>query len=159
MTAVMTLLGALLLGAAALGAVVVGGTRAKWPPVVETVRRLNLRVMNPRQLRTAGGPGAYAGILRHTGRTSGAAYQTPLGIEPTDDGFVIMLVYGDRTQWLKNVLAAGTAEVVVEGETYRVDRPAVVPFSEVANFFPASDRRLSGVMAIKNALRLYRCEP
>ncbi len=159
MTILVSIVGTILVGVAALGALFIGGMRAKWPPVIDTVRRISFRFLNPRQLRTAGQPGAYAGILRHTGRTSGTAYETPLGIEPTDDGFVIALVYGDRTQWLINVLAAGTAEVVVEGGTYRVDRPAVVPMSEVAECFPVSDRRLSGVIAVKNALRLYRSEP
>lgn len=153
-----TLLGAILIGLVALAGVFLGGMRAKWPPVVDAVRRLNMRVMNPRQMQTAGSPGAYAGILRHTGRTSGTAYETPLGIEPTDDGFVIALVYGDRTQWLKNVLAAGSAEVVVEGSTYQVDQPEVVPVDEVMADFGASDRRLFGLFGVEQCLRLHRVD-
>ena len=157
MTVFVSLLGAILLGLAALVAVFLGGMRAKWPPVVDAVRRLNMRVMNPRQMETAGQPGAFAGILRHTGRTSGKAYETPVGIEPTDDGFVIAMVYGERTQWARNVLAAGTATVIVEGQTYEVDRPELVPVAEV-------DRRLlshptsacSASSASSECLRLHK---
>jgi deazaflavin-dependent oxidoreductase (nitroreductase family) len=152
------LLGALILGLIAFVGVFLGGMRANWPPVVHAVRRLNLRVLNPRQMETAGQPGAFAQILRHTGRTSGRVYETPLGVEPTDDGFVIALVYGDDTQWQRNVLATGTAEVVVDGRNYEVTRPEVVPVKDVIEDFKPSDRRLFGLFGVKNCLRLYHAE-
>jgi deazaflavin-dependent oxidoreductase (nitroreductase family) len=156
MATLVTLVGALLLGLVALVGVFLGGMRAKWPPVVNAVRRLNRTLLNPRQMDTAGQPGAFAQILRHTGRTSGKTYETPLGIERTDDGFVIALVYGDDTQWLRNVLAAGEAEVVVDGQTHRVDRPEVVPVAEVLGDFKSSDQRLFGLFGVKDCLRLHR---
>jgi deazaflavin-dependent oxidoreductase (nitroreductase family) len=158
MGTLVTLLGALLLGLVALVGVFLGGMRAKWPPVVNAVRRLNLKVMNPRQMATAGQPGAFAQILRHTGRTSGKTYETPLGIEPTDDGFVIALVYGNDTQWLRNVLAAGRAEVVRDDTTYPVDRPEVVPVADVIGFFKTSDQRLFRVFGVEKCVRLYHAQ-
>jgi deazaflavin-dependent oxidoreductase (nitroreductase family) len=152
------LFGALLIGLVAIVGTFLAGMRAKWPPVVNTVRGLNRRVFNPRQMETAGQPGAFAGILRHTGRTSGRTYETPLGIEPTDDGFVIALVYGEDTQWLRNVLASGTAEVVVEGQTYRVERARSVPIESVIDDFKPSDRRLFGLFGVRHALRLYHAD-
>jgi deazaflavin-dependent oxidoreductase (nitroreductase family) len=159
MTALISLLGIVFVSIAALAALFLGGMRAKWPPVVDAIRRLNIRVLNPRQMDTAGEPGAFAGVLRHTGRTSGTVYETPLGIETTDDGFVIALVYGDRTQWSRNVLAAGTATIVKDGAEYEVDRPEVVPAAEVMDFFPDSDRRMFGIFGVKECLRLHRVEP
>ncbi len=149
------LLGAPLIGLVALVGVFLAGMHRRWPPVVNAVRRLNLKVLNPRQMQTAGQPGAFAQILRHTGRTSGRSYETPLGIEPTDDGFVIALVYGDDTQWLRNVLAAGSAEVVVDGQTYRVSKPEVVPVEDVMGYFKPSDGRLFGLFGVRRCLRLY----
>jgi deazaflavin-dependent oxidoreductase (nitroreductase family) len=149
------LLGALLLGLVALVGVFLGGMRAKWPPVIDAVRRLNRNVLNPRQMATAGQPGAFAQILRHTGRTSGKTYETPLGIEPTDDGFVIALVYGNDSQWLRNVLAAGHAEVVRDDVTYAVERPEVVPVDAVIAYFKPSDQRLFGLFGVDRCLRLY----
>ncbi len=158
MGTIASLVGALLIGLVALLGVFLGGMRAKWPPVVNAVRKLNMKVLNPRQMEDAGQPGAFAQILRHTGRKSGATYETPLGIEATDDGFVIALVYGDDSQWSRNVQAAGYAEVVHEGVTYRVERPEVVPVTGVIDFFGASDRRLFGLFGVKNCLRLYHAE-
>ena len=152
------LLGALLIGLVALAGIFLGGMRAKWPPVVNAIRGLNKRVFNPRQMATAGQPDAFAQILRHTGRSSGKSYETPLGIEPTDDGFVIALVYGNDTQWLRNVLAAGRAEVVRDDVTYAVDRPEVVDLQDVIGFFEPSDQRLFGLFGVDRCLRLYHAE-
>jgi deazaflavin-dependent oxidoreductase (nitroreductase family) len=158
MGTIAALLGALLLGLLAFIGVFLGGMRAKWPPVVNAVRRLNMRVLNPRQMATAGQPGAFAQILRHTGRTSGRTFETPLGIEPTDDGFVIALVYGNDTQWLRNVLAAGRAEVVRDDVCYEVERPEVVSVEDVIGFFKPSDQRLFGLFGVEKCLRLYHAE-
>jgi deazaflavin-dependent oxidoreductase (nitroreductase family) len=106
-------------------------------------------------MATAGQPGAFAQVLRHTGRTSGKTYEVPLGIEPTDDGFVIALVYGNDAQWLKNVLAAGHAEVVRDDVTYAVDRPEVVPLDQAIGYFKPSDQRLFGIFGVDRCLRLY----
>jgi len=62
---------------AALSIVVIG-IRTKYPPVLNRVRRYARDVGNPRQLRSAGTPGAHASVLRHTGRKSGKQYQTPV---------------------------------------------------------------------------------
>jgi deazaflavin-dependent oxidoreductase (nitroreductase family) len=48
------------------------------------------------------------GWLFHVGRRTGRAYKTPIMLFRRRDSGVIALTYGQRTQWLKNVLAAGT---------------------------------------------------
>ena len=48
------------------------------------------------------------GWLFHVGRTTGLSYRTPLMLFRRGDRGVIALTYGERTQWLKNVLIAGT---------------------------------------------------
>lgn len=158
MTVVIALVAAILVGIGGLLAVFLAGMHWKWGPVVDTVRVLNLRVMNPSQMKTAGTPGAFAGILRHTGRSSGRTYETPLGIEPTEDGFVIAMIYGERTQWSRNVLAAGSAEVIVGGRTYRVDRPEIVPIADAIGYVAPSDRRLTGLFGVTECLRVYHAE-
>jgi deazaflavin-dependent oxidoreductase (nitroreductase family) len=142
------------LGVATLGLVFLLGMRAKSPPVVDAVRRTNRRVFNPVQLRSAGQPGAYASVVRHVGRTSGRPYATPVGAVQTDDGFVIALPYGTRADWVRNVLAAGSATIVHEGRTYDVVGPRVVATSEVLRFFPESDRRGFRVLHIDDTLQV-----
>jgi len=60
----------------------------------------------------------------------------PVQALPADDGFVIPLPYGDTADWMKNVLAAGTAIIVNEGADYSVDRPEVVPAEQALAYVP-----------------------
>jgi deazaflavin-dependent oxidoreductase (nitroreductase family) len=151
--------GALLLAVAALVAVVVLGIRAKYPPVLNRVRRLARDVGNPQQLRSAGTPGASASILRHTGRKSGAAYETPVTAVRTVEGFVIALPYGSNTDWLKNVIASGSATLAHQGNSYQVDGPEVVPSTEAARDFSARERRTLRLLGVDECLRLHRTGP
>jgi deazaflavin-dependent oxidoreductase (nitroreductase family) len=157
MGTIIALIGALLIGLVAIVGVLVGGMRAHWPPATEAMRRLTI-VLNKGQ-KGSGEPGATWGFLRHVGRSSGTTYETPLGIERTDDGFVIAMVYGEKTQWVRNVLAAGTAEVVLEGETYPVDRPEIIPIGEAEAWIPGRDQRINTLVGVTEAVRLYHADP
>ncbi len=141
---------------ATIGIAFVVGMRKKSPRVLRAVRSMNRAVFNPIQMGTAGTPGAYAAIVRHVGRTSGNRYETPVGAVPTDDGFLIALPYGTDADWLKNVVAAGTATIVHEGETHEVDRPRVVAMAEVADSFSDGDRRAHRVFGVQEALCVRR---
>jgi hypothetical protein len=77
-----TLVGALFLGLVAAAIAFMLGMRARSRPLLDAVRRFNRAVANPRQMRSAGTPGAYASVIRHTGRTSGRPYATPVGRWP-----------------------------------------------------------------------------
>lgn len=140
-------------------AVFVVGLRTKYPPVVDRVRRFARDVGNPQMLRSAGRPGANASIIRHTGRTSGKPYETPVTAVVTADGFVIALPYGPNTDWLKNVLAQESATLVHEGNSYRVDRPQMVPSAAAASDFSARERRTLRWFGVDECLRLRRAGP
>ena len=128
--------------------------RAKYPPVLTAIRRMNRAVWNPRAMETAGKPGAMAAVIRHVGRTSGAPYETPIGTFTTDDGFVVALPYGTTPDWLKNVLAAGSAVIVHDGVTYRVDRPEVIPDAKAFPFVPRSEQRSLRLFGVDQFLRV-----
>lgn len=132
--------------------------RAEVPRVQDSVRRLNRAFFNPRQMRTAGTPGAYAAVIRHVGRRSGATYETPVGAEPTDAGFVVALPYGARPDWVQNVMAAGSATLVHDGGTHAVDRPELVPMDDVAHHFTPADQRAHRLFGIDRALRVHRVD-
>lgn len=137
-----------------LGAAYVVGLRTKSPVVIRPLVWFSRRFINPRQMRTAGRPGAYASIIRHRGRRSGRTYETPVGAVPTDDGFVIALPYGTRAQWLRNVLAAGSATLVSEGAVHEVDRPELVRLEAANAWFPAGDQRSHRWFGVEHCLRL-----
>ena len=134
------------------------GMRMKFPPVLNAVRRINRSFTNPRTMRSAGMPGSATGVIHHTGRTSGREYETPVGPFPTDDGFVIALPYGTETDWLKNVLASGSATLVTEGRTYEVDRPEIVRTADVASVLPADELRKLRLFRVEQCLRVRRVE-
>lgn len=141
--------------AALAAATFMAGMRYKWPFVLDGVRRMNRRFLNPLQMRTAGTPGAYAGIIHHVGRTSSREYQTPVGIVQQKDTFVIVLPYGTRPDWVKNVLAAGTATLTHEGASHEVERPEVIPISDVLEHLDPSDQRTHDWFNVTRCLRLH----
>jgi deazaflavin-dependent oxidoreductase (nitroreductase family) len=153
------LVGALFLGVVAIALVYVLGMRAKSPLVLSPLIRLQRAIINPKQMRSAGTPGAYASVIRHRGRTSGRPYETPVGVVAADDGFLIALVYGSRTNWLQNVLASGSATIVHEGQTYEVDQPEIIPMQTVAARFAGGDQQGFRLLAVDQALRVRRVEP
>jgi len=149
------LVGAILV-VVSLGLVWLIGMRTKLPLVIDFQRRTNRRIVNPRQMRTAGTPGAYAGIIRHQGRHSGRQYETPVAPLPTSDGFVVVLVYGTRSDWVRNVLAAGRATIVYEGETCEVVEPEIITVEEADHEFSPKDRREMRIFGNTTCLRLRR---
>jgi len=157
MPQIVTILGVIVLGLAAFAVAFVVGWRAKSGLVLGPIIWMSKRFMNPKQMRTAGTPGAYAAIIRHRGRVSGTEYETPVGVEADGDTFLVALPYGTRSQWLRNVLAAGSATLVHEGATYRVDQPELIPMTTVAGHF-AGDQSMFRWLRVDTCLRLRDAE-
>ena len=139
---------------AAVGVTFFLGRRAKSPTVQGLVRRMNRRFGNPYQMRSAGQPGAYASIIRHVGRRSGTAYETPIVPFPIDGGFVVALAYGTRPDWLHNVLAAGTATLLGEARPSGREDPEVVPAADIVDALPVKELRSLGRFKVDQALRV-----
>lgn len=135
------LIGGLVACLAAFAAVFFVGMRSKWPPVTSAVRRFNRKVTNPRQMATAGTMGAYASVIEHVGRKSGREYRTPIVAMPVGEGFAIALPYGSGADWVRNVLAAGSATLVHEGAVIPVGRAALVTTASVAASLPSKEVR------------------
>jgi deazaflavin-dependent oxidoreductase (nitroreductase family) len=150
------LVGLLVVALGAIVAVFVVGMRTKSPLVQDNVRRYNRAVTNPRVLRSAGSPGASASVIHHVGRTSGRSRATPVGPFAVGDGFVIALPYGPGTDWVRNVLASGSATLVHEGSTIPIDRPEVVPVTQVIEDLPASQQRVLRLFGVEECLRVQR---
>lgn len=134
------------------------GFRSKFPPLHNAIRRFNRDVTNPRQLQRAGQPGAWASVIHHVGRTSGNAYRTPVVALPTEDGFVFALPYGPTADWVRNVLAAGSATVEHEGKSIRATRPELLTTEQASSFFPTSGQRMHRIYSVDDALLLHRAD-
>jgi deazaflavin-dependent oxidoreductase (nitroreductase family) len=95
-------------------------------------------------------------VVVHRGRRSGRAYQTPVNVFPTDDGFVIALTYGaDNTEWVKNVLAAGGCQLRTRGRVLEVDSPRVY-HDATRRGIRAPHRYVLGLIGVADFLSLRR---
>ncbi len=139
----------------AFSALVVG-MRWKLPPVLNAVRRMNRSVTNPRVMRSAGAAGTQTSVIRHAGRTSGRRYETPVDVIATDDGFLIALPYGTGADWVRNVLAAGSATIVHLGESIGVGAPIIAATSDVAHQIPGRTLRTLRLFGVTECLHVQR---
>ena len=98
------------------------------------LRRLT-QVTRPLAMRSAGKEKSPTSVVRHVGRRSGRSYGTPVVAIEHDGSLLVALPYGERTDWMKNVLARGTATVVTHGQTYEVDQPQVIPMTDATRYF------------------------
>lgn len=110
---------------------------------------VNKRVFNPRAL--AGGKWP---VLTHVGRTSGATYRTPLDAYPVEGGYLFVLVYGSRADWVQNVLAAGSARLRVDGTEIELTAPRLVGESEAFRALPDDAARPPKLLRINEFLRM-----
>jgi deazaflavin-dependent oxidoreductase (nitroreductase family) len=65
-------------------------------------------------------------VVSHVGRRSGRLYQTPVSLFRREDDYVIALMYGADSQWVRNVLAAGGADIETRGGRVHLVDPEVV---------------------------------
>lgn len=151
---IVAIIGVLALFVVAIGIVLFLGMRSKSRLVLRPVTWAIRTFINPREMKTAGSAGAYASVIRHRGRKSGRAYATPIDAVPVDDGFLIALPYGPRTNWAMNVLTSGSATIVHEGQVHAVDRPELIPMQGVVSCFSPSDQRGFRLLRVNHCLRL-----
>jgi aquaporin Z len=91
------------------------------------------------------------------GRSIGHNAAIAVGSTAAHEGsFLIALPYGERTDWLKNVLVKGSATLTTGGKTYQVDRPEVIPMTEATIYFRPGEQRLHRQFHVSSALRLRR---
>ncbi|WP_238009118.1 nitroreductase family deazaflavin-dependent oxidoreductase [Dactylosporangium sp. AC04546] len=107
-------------------------------PLPRWLARINRRYLNPAELRRGVRP-----VLTHVGRTSGRTYRTPLDAHALPDGgYLFVPLYGPRTDWVRNVLAAGTATLTIDGAEVHLESPRLVRKHDVQP--PLARLRASG---------------
>ncbi|MFI7530703.1 nitroreductase family deazaflavin-dependent oxidoreductase [Nocardia salmonicida] len=111
--------------------------------------KINKRVFNPRAV--AGGKWP---VLTHTGRISGKTYRTPLDAHPVDGGYLFVLVYGSASDWVRNILATGTAELRKDGREIALTAPRVVGRDEAFQALPPEIPRPPKLLRISEFLRM-----
>ncbi|QIS14119.1 nitroreductase family deazaflavin-dependent oxidoreductase [Nocardia arthritidis] len=95
------------------------------PSRARRVARFNRQVTNRLVGRWAGSLPPWA-VVVHRGRKSGKSYRTPVLARVADGRVLIAVLYGARTDWLRNIAAAGGGELIRSGKRYRLESPAVL---------------------------------
>lgn len=108
-------------------------------PYPRWLAKVNKRVFNPREVRKGERP-----VVTHVGRSSGTVYRTPLDAHPTKGGYVLVVRYGPGSDWVRNILSAGTATLRLDGERCQLDSPRLISQQEavdqlVTGFEPDDD--------------------
>ena len=70
-------------------------------------------------------------ILRHVGRKSGAVYRTPIIGFVYGDEFAVPLLYGEQSDWARNLIAADGGVLERKGRQYVLQAPRVVDSTSV----------------------------
>ncbi|MGB3302744.1 MAG: nitroreductase family deazaflavin-dependent oxidoreductase [Gordonia sp. (in: high G+C Gram-positive bacteria)] len=94
--------------------------------VPHMVARANKYVTNPIQGLWAGRIAPWA-IVHHVGRRSNRAYTTPVIAFVKDGRLSIALNYGENSDWVKNVLAAGEFTLEQSGKKIEIAGVRVIP--------------------------------
>lgn len=118
------------------------------------VGRFNRRVTNRITGAFAGRLPGFA-ILVHKGRRSGRTYRTPINVFREGNDYIFVLTYGARTEWVRNVRAAGGAEIVTRGRHIRLTNPRFFTDSR-KQWAPALVRLFLRLMGMSECLRLSR---
>src|SRR3954451_25425894 len=66
------------------------------------------------------------GLVDHVGRRSGRAYHTPVLVFYSRDEYVIAMIYGAQSEWVRNVFASGGASLETRGRRIRLVAPQLV---------------------------------
>jgi hypothetical protein len=95
-------------------------------------------------------------VFRHRGRRTGREYAIPVAIRVTDEAFVIALPFGERTQWVRNVLDAGGCAIRWHAADHPATDPAIIGYDEAAPAFTPIQRWILSRAGVSRFIRLSR---
>jgi deazaflavin-dependent oxidoreductase (nitroreductase family) len=132
------------------------------PPaaVVKVVMRPLTKILNPLIKKLAGRRHfRMAAQIWHVGRRSGRLYMTPAGARRAgDDVVLIPLTFGNRSDWARNVQAAGGCRIRLLGRDYSATQPEFLTMAEAGPLLPVAfspvERASFRMLGIRQVLRL-----
>lgn len=126
---------------------------------VQTVIRPMTNVLNPLIVKLAGRRHfGMAAQIQHVGRRSGNVYVTPASAHVHGEVIVIALTFGNQSDWVRNVRAAGGCTVRINGRSYRATNPQFISREEAGPLLKAAfspvQRAGMRVLGVRQFLRL-----
>ena len=91
-------------------------------------------------------------IISHRGRKSRQLHRTPMNVFRDGDSYLFALTYGSDVQWVKNVLAAGEADLRIGDTTIHLKDPELFVDPKRSRM-PQPARTLLGFMRVSEFLR------
>lgn len=116
-------------------------------PIPKFMARINKRTFNKLEIKRGVRP-----VITHVGRSSGKAYHTPLDAHQVDNGFIFFPLYGPDSDWVKNVLATGTATLKVGDDEFELISPRLVTKEEALRQLPASTKPPANFLGVTDYL-------
>jgi deazaflavin-dependent oxidoreductase (nitroreductase family) len=154
-----------------VGVLAAGGMVLTWLVVLPRVFRRNrdlllrpgpfktfLTTYNEMTRKISGTERSSWGLLTHVGRRSGRVYQTSLGTTAYGDGFLLPLGYGPRTDWFRNLMAAGTCTLTWKGRTYQLERPELISGTAAMQAWPTGERILLQLAGMHDFVWLHQSQ-
>lgn len=118
-------------------------------PVPRFMAKVNRRLFNPIELRRGKRP-----VLVHEGRSTGRRFETPLDAHRVDGGYVFFAMYGPETDWVRNILHAGTARLRIGDDVTELVAPRLCPGDEVEPLLPDGVSLPPGFLKVNHFLRM-----
>ncbi len=128
--------------------------------VVRLLVRPMTTILNPLIVKLAGRRHfRMAAQIHHVGRRSGRLYVTPAGAHLHGDVIVIPLTFGSRSDWARNVRAAGGCLIRLNGRDYRATEPEIFSREEardlIRSTFSPLERAGVRMLGIRPFMRLH----
>ncbi|MDY6999396.1 MAG: nitroreductase family deazaflavin-dependent oxidoreductase [Actinomycetota bacterium] len=112
----------------------------------EWLDRIQIKYFNP-VIKPLGGKVPGLSLIKHRGRTSGRSYETVVTAYRRGDQLAVVLGHG-QTDWAKNILAAGEADVRLFRDEVHIVNPRIVPNGDDVAALPAIARRQAKNIAV-----------
>ncbi|HET8944744.1 MAG TPA: nitroreductase family deazaflavin-dependent oxidoreductase [Dehalococcoidia bacterium] len=123
-------------------------------PLPRWLAKINKRVFNPIEIRRGARP-----VLIHVGRSSGKTYRTPLDAHPLAGGYLFIPMYGSRSDWVRNVLAARAARLLLNGKEIELESPRIVKQRDVWPLLLTPAKPPPGISGDSELLQTDVCQP
>jgi deazaflavin-dependent oxidoreductase (nitroreductase family) len=128
-------------------------------PFVRIVVRPMTKVLNPLVGKLAGRRHfAMAAQIHHVGRSSGRPYVTSAGARLSGETIVIPLTFGNRSDWSRNVRAAGGCSIRLKGRDYAATEPKLLDVQDARPLIRAAfsplERASFRLLGIRQVLSL-----
>jgi len=118
------------------------------------VMRPLYRALNPRNVAAVARGDSRWAVVHHIGRRSGTPYDTPVDAQPTADGVIICLVYGQAADWCRNVLSAGGCTLTLDGADVGLGSPRVVTLHDIEGQLTPERAKFWRTIGIEHCLQL-----